>query len=61
MSLAPSREAWVNSTLSMRMMGASSAASSRSSTAGRSCIRRERSTSPSTSLTTSAALPSRAA
>ena len=40
----------------MRMMGASSAASSRSSTAGRSCIRRDRSTALSTSPTTAAAL-----
>jgi hypothetical protein len=56
MSLAPSFAACVSSALSMRMMGASSAASSRSSTAGRSCIMRDRSTPLSTSPTTAAAL-----
>jgi len=40
----------------MRMIGASSAASSRSSTAGSSCIMRERSTPLSTSPITAAAL-----
>ena len=44
MSLAPSFAACVSSALSMRMIGASLAASSRSSTAGRSCIMRDRST-----------------
>ncbi len=58
MSLAPSRAAWVSSALSMRMMGASPAVSSRSSIAGSSCIMRPRSASDSTSLTTSAALES---
>ena len=58
MSLAPSRAACVSKALSMRMMGASSEVSSRSSTAGRSCIMRDRSASLSTSLTTSAALDS---
>ena len=46
------------SALSMRMMGASLAASSRSSTAGSSCIMRPRSTALSTSPTTAAALDS---
>jgi len=41
----------------MRMMGASSLASSKSSTAGSACIMRERSAADSTSLTTAAALP----
>ena len=45
MSLAPSRAACVSSALSMRMIGASSLASSRSSTAGSSCIMRDRSAS----------------
>lgn len=58
MSEAPSRAACVSSALIMRMIGASSSDSSRSSTAGMSCIRRDRSTSPSTSPTTWAALPS---
>ena len=56
MSLAPSRAACDNKALSMRMMGASSADSSRSSTAGRACIMRAKSASPSTSVTTAAAL-----
>jgi hypothetical protein len=55
---APSRAACVSRALSMRMMGASSAVSSRSSTAGSSCIMRVRSASDSTSLTTMAALES---
>ncbi len=58
MSLAPSRAACVNSALSMRMIGASPADSSRSSTAGNSCIMRDRSASLCTSLTTEAALDS---
>jgi hypothetical protein len=58
MSLAPSRAAWVSSAFSMRMMGASSEVSSRSSTAGSSCIMRDRSASFCTSLTTVAALDS---
>jgi hypothetical protein len=58
MSLAPSFTACVNRALSMRMIGASLLASSRSSTAGRSCIRRLRSTALSTSPTTVAALDS---
>jgi hypothetical protein len=57
MSLAPSLAACVSSALSMRMMGASLEASSRSSTAGSSCIMRDRSTALSTSPTTDAALP----
>jgi hypothetical protein len=59
MSLAPSFAACVSSALSMRMIGASFAASSRSSTAGSSCIMRDRSTALSTSPTTAAALPRR--
>ena len=58
MSLAPSRAACVSSALSMRMIGASPADSSRSSTAGSSCIMRDRSASLWTSLTTAAALDS---
>ena len=58
MSLAPSRAAWVSNALSMRMMGASSEVSSKSSIAGSACIMRERSMSLSTSLTTVAALDS---
>ncbi len=58
MSLAPSRAACVSRALSMRMMGASSLVSSRSSTAGSSCIMRDRSASFCTSLTTVAALDS---
>jgi hypothetical protein len=58
MSLAPSRAACVSKALSIRMMGASSDISSRSSTAGSSCIMRDRSASLSTSLTTEAALDS---
>ena len=57
-SLAPSRAACVSKALSMRMMGASSEVSSKSSMAGSSCIMRVRSASPSTSLTTAAALDS---
>jgi len=56
MSLAPSLAACVSRALSMRMMGASLLASSRSSTAGRSCSKRDRSTALSTSPTTAAAL-----
>ena len=56
MSLAPSFAACVSSAFSMRMIGASSAASSRSSTAGSSCIMRLRSTPDSTSPMTAAAL-----
>ncbi len=58
MSLAPSLTACVSSELTRRMMGASSAVSSRSSIAGSSCIMRLRSASLCTSLTTAAALPS---
>ncbi len=58
MSEACSRAAWVSRALIMRMIGASSSDSSRSSTSGMSCISRDRSTSPSTSPTTCAALPS---
>ena len=58
MSLAPSFAACVSSALSMRMIGASFAASSRSSIAGRSCIMRDRSTALSTSPITVAALDS---
>ena len=58
MSLAPSRAACVSSAFSMRMMGASPALSSKSSTAGSSCIIRDKSASPCTSLTTAAAFDS---
>ena len=58
MSLAPSFAAWVSRALSMRMIGASLLASSRSSIAGSSCIIRDRSTALSTSPTTTAALDS---
>ena len=55
---APSFAAWVSRALSMRMIGASLLASSRSSIAGSSCIIRDRSTALSTSPTTTAALDS---
>ena len=58
MSDALSRAAWVSSALIIRMIGASSSDSSRSSTLGRSCINRDRSMSPPTSSTTEAADPS---
>ena len=58
MSLAPSLAAWVSSAFSMRMIGASFDASSRSSIAGSSCIIRLRSTALSTSPMTVAALDS---
>ena len=58
MSLAPSLAACVSSALTMRMIGASSLASSRSSIAGSSCIMRDRSTALSTSPMTTAALDS---
>ena len=58
MSLAPSFAACVSSALSMRMIGASLEASSRSSIAGSSCIMRDRSTALSTSPITTAALDS---
>jgi len=57
MSLAPSRAAWVNSALIMRITGASSWVSSRSSTSGMSCINRARSISFSAAPTTAAASP----
>ena len=58
MSEAPSLAACVSSALSMRMMGASFEASSKSWIAGNSCIIRERSTALSTSPMTVAALDS---
>ena len=58
MSEAPSFAACVSSAFSMRMIGASLAASSKSSTAGSSCIMRLRSTALSTSPMTVAALDS---
>jgi hypothetical protein len=58
MSEAPSRAAWVSSALIIRMIGASSSVSSRSSIFGMSCSSRDRSRSLSTSSTTEAAEPS---
>ena len=58
MSLAPSRTAWVSSALIMRMIGASSSVSSRSSMSGTSAIMRVMSNSPSMSPTICCAEPS---
>jgi len=58
MSEAPSFAACVSRAFSMRMIGASFEASSKSSMAGSSCIIRERSTALSTSPITVAALDS---